>query len=138
VLLPYTGCVAKKKKKSFPLNPFSLLGRFHISLPERAKSMSLSVLMFALALILLFAFIEKAGSAGAALFQGAKFLVGGGVFVLPFTFVIAGLVFWRMKKYNALLVFFTLLLLISGISGGLGAFSRWKGLAVQEISGQDD
>jgi len=135
--LAYTRCVGKKnkKRKSFPLNPFSLLGRFHISLPERARSMTLSVFMFALAFIFSFAFIEKAGSAGKILFQGAEFLVGGGVFSLPLVFVIAGLVFWRMKKYNALLVFFTLLLLIVGISGALGSFSRWKGLDVNEIAG---
>ena len=112
----------KKKNGGFHLPIPSL----HFEVPERAKRMILSIVMFALALVLAFAFFGKAGAAGNFLLEGTQFSIGRAVFVLPLFFVFAGLVLWSMKKYSALLVFLGLGLLVVSTSGVLATFARGR------------
>ena len=123
--------MGKKKRK----NGRKRISRIHLEIPERAKRMSLSIVMFALALIFTFAFFQKAGSVGSLLFQGTQFLVGRGIFVLPLFFVFTGLALWSMKKYSALLAFVGLLVLVVSTSGIIATFARSQGQDVLSMGG---
>jgi len=123
--------VGKKKQK----NRRKRIPRIHLEIPERAKRMSLSIVMFALALILTFAFFQKAGSVGSLLFQSTQFLIGRGIFVLPLFFVFTGLALWSMKKYSALLAFVGLLFLVASTSGIIATFARSQGQDVLSMGG---
>ena len=128
--------MAKKKKAKHSLKEQGGGGGLlHVSFPERARRLIFSVLMFVLALIFSFAFFEKAGAAGKLFFQTGEFLLGKGVFLLPLFFVVAGLTLWMMRKYSVFLVFFTLVLLILGVSGILGGIARWRNLDVGQVAG---
>jgi DNA segregation ATPase FtsK/SpoIIIE, S-DNA-T family len=125
--------VGKKKKKG---GGFRLpIPKLSIELPERAKRMVLSIGMIVLALIFVFAFFDKAGNAGGFFFHGAQFLVGRVVFVLPIFFAAIGVVLWGMKKYSALPVFLSLILLIGSASGILGVLARARGQDIAEMAG---
>ena len=123
--------MAKKKEKG----GFPFISSISFSLPERAKRLILSIAMFALALIFVFAFFGKAGSAGKLLYDAARFLVGKEVFVLPLFLIIVGAVLWAMKKYSAVLVFFTFLLLSVSATGVLGTFARSREYDIIEWGG---
>ena len=69
------------------------------------------------------------------MFEGSEFIIGRAVFLFPLFFVIAGIVLWSLKKHSVYTVFFTLVLLISGVSGILGVFARARGMSVQDLSG---
>ncbi len=118
--------MGKKKKKNG--GGFHLpLPSIHLEIPERARRMILSIAMFVLAVIFVFAFFERAGAAGNVLFEGARFLIGRAIFAVPLFFVFTGLVLWSMKKYSALLAFLGLFLLIFSTSGILATFARARG-----------
>ena len=123
--------MGKKKGK----NGFKLIPSIHLEVPERVRRMILSIVMFAFALIFVFAFFEKAGAAGDFLLEGARFLFGGTVFVLPLFFLLAGLALWTMQKYSALLAFLGLFLLCFSTSGILATFSRARGEDVVSMAG---
>jgi len=123
--------VAKKKRK----NGRSFIPKIHFVVPERAQRMSLSIAMFALALVFVFAFFEKAGEAGKLLFNTSQFLIGRAAFLLPAFLVVTGVVLWGMKKYSLLLVFFTLLLLVGSTGGVLGTYAKARDFDVVYISG---
>ncbi len=126
--------MGKKKKKNG--GGFHLpLPSIHVEIPERARRMILSIAMFALALIFVFAFFGKAGAAGNVLFEGTRFLLGKAVFVLPLFFVFTGLVLWSMKKYSALLSFLVFFLLSLSTSGILATFARGQGKDVLSMGG---
>lgn len=127
--------VGKKKKKNggglfhLPLPSFS------VNLPERAQRMVLSIAFFAFALVFVFAFFGRAGAAGNMLFEGAQFLVGRGVFLLPLFLIGTGAVLWGMKKYSTFLAFGALFLVVVSTSGILGTFARSRNLQVAELGG---
>ena len=128
--------VGKKKRKVSHNNRKSPRSRFpRISLPEGAKRLIWSVVMFALALIFSFSFFEKAGTAGALLFRSSEFLVGRVVFVLPSFLVISGFVLWRMKRYHISPVFFSIFLLVVGAAGIVGGIARENSEDVKELAG---
>lgn len=107
----------------------------HLDVPERVRRMILSIAMFVFALIFVFAFFGKAGAAGDFLLQGARFLFGRTVFVLPLFLLLAGLVLWTMQKYSALLAFLALFLLSFSTSGILATFARARGEDVVSMAG---
>ncbi len=123
--------MGKKKGKSI----FKFIPRIHLEIPERAQRMILSIAMFALALIFIFAFFGKAGAAGNFFLEGARFLIGRTVFALPAFFLLVGAVLWTMKKYSVLLVFLGLFLLTFGTSGILATFARSRGEDVVFMAG---
>jgi len=123
--------VAKKKEKG----GFPFISRIHFSLPEKAKRMIWSIALFAFALVFIFAFFDKAGTVGKLLFDISRFLVGKEVFLFPVFLVMVGVVLWSMKKYSAVLVFFTFLLLTGSTAGVLGTFARSREFDVAEWGG---
>ncbi len=90
-------------------------------LPEIVKRRIGGVLAFLLAIIIALSFIEQAGWVGDKINSGLEFLFGRTVFLLPFIFVLTGLVFFlaRYKKFNFAL-FLAVILLVLGISGIFG------------------
>ncbi|OHA74500.1 MAG: hypothetical protein A3B28_00045 [Candidatus Wildermuthbacteria bacterium RIFCSPLOWO2_01_FULL_50_46] len=122
----------KKKNGGFFHLP---LPSFSFEIPERAKRMVLSIAMFALALIFVFAFFGRAGVAGNWLFNGAYFFIGRTVFALPLLFALTGLVLWCMKKYSAFLAFLGLFLLILSASGMLATLARGRGEDIASMGG---
>ncbi len=97
--------------------------------------MVLSIAMFALALIFVFAFFGRAGVAGSWLFNGAYFFIGRTVFALPLFFALTGLVLWCMKRYSASLAFLGLLLLTLSASGMMATFARGRGEDISSVGG---
>lgn len=123
--------MARKKRK----NGHSFIPKIHLSIPERAQRMIGSIIMFAVALVFVFAFFDKAGGAGRVLFDSTRFLLGRDVFIVPLFFVMTGVVLWGMKKYSAYVVFFAFLLLVLSTTGALGTFARFRDLDVAEVGG---
>jgi S-DNA-T family DNA segregation ATPase FtsK/SpoIIIE len=102
-----------------------------ISLPIEIKHAILGVLMILTSILIVLSFFEKAGKAGDYFMQGANFLGGLTVFILPLVFILGGLVFLNSKANQEFLnrskkVFWPVILasfiLLSGITGILGSF----------------
>lgn len=123
--------VARRKGKSI----FAFIPSIHLEIPEQAKRMALSIAMFTLAGIFVFAFFGKAGAGGNLVFAGTRFLIGKVVFLIPVFFVFAGLVLWSMKKYSAVLPFLGVSLLIVSTSGVLATFARARGQDILSAGG---
>jgi len=134
LVLGYNGVMqrrnGKHKKGAFlPSLPF------HFSLPEKGVRILWGVFFFALAVIFVFAFFEKAGTAGNFLFSVFLWLLGKTVFLFPFLFLIAAFAVYVMKELRVSLVFLSLVLFVSGLSGILGTFAKANGMPVQEFAG---
>ena len=108
----------KKKKNEKSKKPG------HLVLPEEIKKKIAGVAIFLLALIIALSFFKEAGKAGEIIFSILNFLIGNTVFLLPFIFILAGLVFfltiYRKFVFAEILGVF---LLVSGISGIFGIFN---------------
>ncbi|MEK9135006.1 MAG: DNA translocase FtsK [Patescibacteria group bacterium] len=88
-------------------------------LAQRIKKQIFGVVVFLLALIVVFSFFDKAGLAGKIIFQGLNILMGRTIFILPLILVLGGLVF-LLSPYDkflrgALLAAFLLILGISAV-----------------------
>lgn len=106
-----------------------------IEVPDEAKRKIAGVLLFLLALIFLFAFFQKAGSAGSLFFDVSQLLLGKVVFAVPVFLVAAGLVMFAMRSWGFLQVLFALVLLLLGASGVAGVLARSQDMPIQEIAG---
>jgi S-DNA-T family DNA segregation ATPase FtsK/SpoIIIE len=86
-------------------------------LAQRIKNQIFGVIIFLLALIVVFSFFNQAGLAGKIIFQGLSVLVGRTIFLLPLVLVLGGLVF-LFSPYDKFLrgAFLGAFLLIFGIS----------------------
>lgn len=115
------------KRKSRP--------RLPIAFPDGAQKIFFTVCSFALALIILLAFFEKAGDAGAALLGIFSVLAGKGVVLLPLFFVLAGVGFWGVEKEKKSSVFLLFLAFLFGVSGMIATIARAQGLNAQEFGG---
>ena len=124
--------VAKKKKQNNK-NHTKREKEKRILLPSETKRLILAVLMFAFALIVILAFFNLAGPAGSILTKVFFSLMGKATFLMPFWFVLAGLIFLNFSPQKNLLglkrsLYFTTLLgisvLILGISGVLGILGK--------------
>lgn len=122
-----------KKKKEIKKHTDSQGPR--ISLPETAKRKIASVFFLVIAILFLFAFFGKAGSAGAFLLSFFSLLFGKAVFLAPLFCVVAGITLFVMKRWGLAPVFFALALLISGVSGVIGTASRAGNMNVTDVSG---
>lgn len=90
---------------------------FRVELPENVRRVILGMGMFMVAIIVALSFFDAAGVAGAIFFQFAVFGIGKSVFILPFLFVLAGLIFIFSPIAEKKPVFFAICFLILGISG---------------------
>ncbi|MBI2642284.1 MAG: DNA translocase FtsK [Candidatus Wildermuthbacteria bacterium] len=113
----------------------SRLFPFTISLPERGARILWGIFFFALAVIFVFAFFSKAGTAGNFLFFASQWFLGKTVFLFPFLFVIAAFAVYVMKELRVSLLFLSLVLFVSGLSGILGTFAKANSMPVQEFAG---
>ncbi|MDP4007252.1 MAG: DNA translocase FtsK [bacterium] len=120
-----------RKKKNNKRNG----GGFNVKIPDTAKSKIAGILMFVLALIFAFAFFQKAGSAGALLFDFSVLLVGKVVFLIPLFLVISGLVFFGMRYWGWWQVMLALLLLFVGAGGIVGTLARFREREITEAAG---
>ena len=107
----------------------------NIKVPDDAKRKVVGVLLFVIALIFVFAFFQKAGSAGSFLYDVVTFLVGQIVFLVPLFLVIAGLVFFGMRYWGLWQVLLALILLFVGAGGIVGTVARSQELNIQEAAG---
>ncbi|HEA84643.1 MAG TPA: DNA translocase FtsK [Candidatus Wildermuthbacteria bacterium] len=97
-------------------------GRF--SIPENAKRWIWGVVMLTIAVIFLFAFIDKGGSAGAVFFDISRALAGKIVYIFPLFALLTGLVLFSMERYGKLLPFLALFLFLLGSTGMAAVFAR--------------
>lgn len=85
---------------------------------SRLKRWVIAVVMFALALIVAFAFFDKAGKGGEIILEAFEFLIGQAGFSIPFLLVLGGILLVRpCKKRVYAYIFGGLLLFIVAISG---------------------
>jgi len=117
------------------LSFFSVFNRLAVALPERARRMAVSVLFIAVAVIFVFAFFDKAGTAGNLLLQGTEFLLGRVRFLVPGILLLGAFVLWGMRKYNMGVVFAMLGLFVSGMSGVLGSLIRFQNKQAFDAAG---
>ena len=80
--------------------------------------------MLTIAVIFLFAFINKGGTAGAFFLDMSKALAGNVVYIFPLFALLTGLVLFSMEKYGKLLPFLALFLFLLGSMGMAGVFAR--------------
>lgn len=123
--------MAKKKPNKIKKGKTGL----NIQIPEKAKAKIVAILMAVIALIFIFSFFQKAGSAGELLFSFGVFFVGKAVFLIPLFLGIAALVFFGMRYWGLLQVLFALLLLFLGTGGIIGTLARSQELNIQETAG---
>lgn len=114
----------KTNKKNFHHSSFR---RPSFRLPAKATRQILAVVMFALALIFSLAFFEKAGAAGNFFLVASQFLLGKGIFLLPLSFAVTGLVLLRMKEGGSFTPLLALLIVLGGVSGILGVLAHSQG-----------
>ncbi len=113
---------AKKNKKSvIKERKFEWL---RLGLPEDTKKKIYGVIMFLIAVIISLSFFGKAGAGGRVLMNAADFLIGKTVFILPFLFILGGLVLISKKselksKKEQGLIIGGIALAILGITGML-------------------
>jgi len=117
----------RKKQKSYSRR--NKENRF--ALPEETKQWIWGILMILSALLIGLSFFAKAGMAGQFFLGKAKLLVGETVFPIPFVLLFGGIVLLK-SKHNFIAVssqkkilwpvMLAVLLVISGITGILGAF----------------
>jgi S-DNA-T family DNA segregation ATPase FtsK/SpoIIIE len=125
----------KKKNKNKNSSNGEGLSFPSFSIASKTKRLVLAVLCATFALVFVFAFFDKAGAGGHALFSFSQELLGKGVFLVPLLLVIAAYVLITLQEGGARQVFLSLFLLLLGIDGALGGFARMKGLDVKEIAG---
>ena len=82
------------------------------------------MVMLTIALMFLFSFMEKGGAAGAFFFQVGRMLAGQVVFLFPVFALLTGAVLFSMERYNKLLPFLALTLLVLGSCGMVGVTAR--------------
>ena len=88
------------------------------SLPEGTKKWILGIAIFILAIIITLSFFDLAGVAGRAVMKSLTFLIGNTVAIIPFIFVLVGLVFFNTKYESFIGPSITaIFILIIGISG---------------------
>ena len=123
---------SKKNKKSvIKKRKFE---RLRLCLPDDTKKKIYGVIMFLIAVIISLSFFEKAGAGGRVLMDAADFLIGKTVFILPFLFILGGLVFLskksepRTKKERGLIIG-GIALAILGITGILETLAFSNGVA---------
>ena len=80
--------------------------------------------MLTIAVIFLFAFIDKGGTAGAFFLEISKALAGNVVYIFPLFALLTGLVLFSMERYGKLLPFLALFLFLIGSMGMAGVFAR--------------
>jgi len=86
-------------------------------LPVEIKKWILGVVIFIIAIIVALSFFDLAGPAGKALITGLTFLIGRATFIIPLTFVLAGLVFFKTKyeKYLGPVILAIFILIIGTV-----------------------
>jgi len=88
-----------------------------LGVAQKIKKQIFGIIVFLLAIIVVFSFFNRAGLAGKIIFQGLDLLVGRTIFLLPLVLVLGGLIF-IFSPYNKFLrgVLSGTFLLILGIS----------------------
>ncbi len=104
---------AKNKKKNGGEKKESNL----FGLAQKVKQQIFGMIVFLLAIIVIFSFFNRAGLAGSIIFQGLNIALGRTIFLLPLILALGGLIF-ILSPYNKLLrgAFIGAFLLILGIS----------------------
>ncbi|OHA63238.1 MAG: hypothetical protein A2842_00385 [Candidatus Wildermuthbacteria bacterium RIFCSPHIGHO2_01_FULL_48_25] len=108
---------------------------FTISLPEKGVKILWGIFFFSLAVIFVFAFFNKAGTAGNFLFFASQWMFGKTVFLFPLLFIIGAFAVYVMKETRVSLLFLSLVLFVSGLSGILGTVARANNGSVHELAG---
>ncbi|MBU3934420.1 DNA translocase FtsK [Patescibacteria group bacterium] len=81
-----------------------------------------ATLMFLVAVIVGLSFWDKAGTGGDLFLKSARFLIGQTVFIVPFLFILGGLLFLKPKQRGKFLpIFLGILILLFGLAGILAA-----------------
>jgi DNA segregation ATPase FtsK/SpoIIIE, S-DNA-T family len=109
--------------------------KWNIDVPEHARSLIMGVVLLAIASIFIFSFFDKAGAVGSLLLGTGIALVGKAVFLLPLFFVISGVVAFGFRQYAPKTLLFSLLLLITSVTGILGSLARYQESNIQELGG---
>ncbi|MBU3896181.1 DNA translocase FtsK [Patescibacteria group bacterium] len=91
-------------------------------LHSRTKRWIKATLMFLITIIVSLSFWNKAGNAGNGFMWVMRFLIGQTVFLIPFLFLLAGLMFLKPKHKSKMLpIFIGIFIMIFGMAGILGA-----------------
>lgn len=123
----------KKKRKSSQENEGMSFPSFSVA--ARTKRLVLAVLCATLALVFIFAFFDKAGTAGNAIFTFCVSLLGKGAFLVPVFLGVASLILFTLKEGGIKAVGASFLLLFVGVQGALGGLARMKEMNPQDTAG---